>query len=242
MNRKIQFFSLLILAIAASSSIKAQNLLFKKYKDGSQLSFVITDIRKLTFSSGKMSITFRSGKTEIDSIKLVRYLSFIDYYPLNYSALNASLDLANTALKTVRKGQYIQSDYDIFVNAIATANDAKNLPKITQIQIDNANAAIAAATKTFKATLTDAPLVESILNSSSIVFPSPTSNDLTFKYQSNNDDIVYIRIVDQLGQTVLILNHENVKGENTVTFSLSQLSAGIYIITNGLDSKEFVKK
>ena len=321
MKTTVNYFTLFVILLGTSTSIQAQYNLYVKQNNGTQVSYLLSDIRKITFPSGKVEITTNSGKNQSDSTKNVRYLSFIDYTP-NFTTLNKTLVLANAVSKTVGTdpGQYAQADVTTLINAITVATNAKATVKTqtqidnantalanalaifktkivppvytaldativkanaeskivgknlgqyaqadvttfinaitaatnekatatTQTQIDNANTTLVSAIAAFKATVntqtTESSLVESLGKNNLLVFPSPAKDDLTIRYQSTESGTLDIRIIDMQGHILLEQSHNNIQGENSIKLNISQLAAGSYVVSNGLESKEFIKK
>ena len=60
------------------SSLKAQNALYVKEKSGTQTSFTLNGLRKLTFSAGSMMMNKTDGSTSTFTLSTIRSLNFSD--------------------------------------------------------------------------------------------------------------------------------------------------------------------
>ena len=89
---------------------------------------------------------------------------------------------------------------------------------------------------------TEAPIVKTQDEGSLRLYPNPASNELSVAYQALKSGTVHLRIVDLTGKTLVEQQHENTSGENAVKLNISALPAGVYLLSNGEESKEFVKK
>ncbi len=74
-NKKIKLVSVLILVFGVIS-MQAQNMLFVKEKSGSQTSFSLTNIQKLTFASGNITVNKYDGSLNTYDLTNIRYLNF----------------------------------------------------------------------------------------------------------------------------------------------------------------------
>jgi len=60
------------------SSLKAQNALYVKEKSGTQTSFTLNSLRKLTFPAGSMTVIKTDGTTSTYAFSTIRSLTFSD--------------------------------------------------------------------------------------------------------------------------------------------------------------------
>lgn len=67
-----------IAMVSVLSSVNAQSLYFKK-KDGTQTSYIIDNIAKLTFEPGYVTLYQTSGNHDEFELNQIEYLSFQDY-------------------------------------------------------------------------------------------------------------------------------------------------------------------
>lgn len=74
-NRKRNFALWLILGISLTS-LQAQNVLFVKEKSGVQTPYTLTNIEKLTFASGNITVNKKDGATNTYALSSIRYLNF----------------------------------------------------------------------------------------------------------------------------------------------------------------------
>ena len=74
-NIKRNFVLWLILTISLTS-LQAQNALFVKEKSGVQTPYSLTSIKKLTFTSGNITVNKNDGSTNTYALTNIRYLNF----------------------------------------------------------------------------------------------------------------------------------------------------------------------
>jgi hypothetical protein len=67
------------LASFGFTGLQAQSSLYVKTKDGTQTSFAVSNIHKLTFPTGSVVVTTNSGNPQSYTLSNIRYLSFADY-------------------------------------------------------------------------------------------------------------------------------------------------------------------
>jgi len=60
------------------SSLKAQNALYVKEKSGTQTSFILNSLRKLTFPAGNLTVIKTDGTTSTYTFSTIRSLTFSD--------------------------------------------------------------------------------------------------------------------------------------------------------------------
>ena len=89
---------------------------------------------------------------------------------------------------------------------------------------------------------TDAPLVETQDRSSLKLYPNPASNELSISYQAPQTGMVQLRIVDLQGHIVLEQQQQSNAGKNETTLNISSLPSGLYLLSNGIKSTEFIIK
>lgn len=70
------------------------------------------------------------------------------------------------------------------------------------------------------------------------IYPNPVKNNLFLNYQSSIDELVEISIVDLSGKVFLDARESMRKGSNNLTFDVSTLTHGIYIMKLRLASKD----
>ena len=76
--KKSKILLIIFLTISVSlSSVTAQNI-YVKEKSGTQTPYELSNIRKLTFSSGNLNVTKIDNATEVYSLSDLQYLSFFD--------------------------------------------------------------------------------------------------------------------------------------------------------------------
>ena len=61
------------------TSLKAQNSLYVKETSNTQTIYGLSNVEKLTFNAGDMTVHENSGNTDIYSLSGIRYLSFSDF-------------------------------------------------------------------------------------------------------------------------------------------------------------------
>ena len=76
-NKKLLLWAVLLLSIGFSS-LQAQNALVVKEKSGTQTSFTLNGLRKLTFSAGSMMMNKTDGSTSTFTLSTIRSLNFSD--------------------------------------------------------------------------------------------------------------------------------------------------------------------
>lgn len=81
--------SIILLLALGLTSLQAQTMFVKK-SDDTQTSFTLTNVRKLTFPSGKMLITKTDETTVEYTLNGLRYLSFLDHSTSIPKLANAS--------------------------------------------------------------------------------------------------------------------------------------------------------
>lgn len=62
-------------------------------------------------------------------------------------------------------------------------------------------------------------------------YPNPTSSNTRFNINSNQDRIISTRILNLLGQVVMVTNQSLTAGDNDVVLNLEALPAGQYLVT-----------
>jgi hypothetical protein len=83
--------------------------------------------------------------------------------------------------------------------------------------------------------------IETKHDSSIRLYPNPAKEEINIIYQAIQCGTVQIRIINLYGQTVLEQTHENTKGENNVRITISDLAAGLYLLSDGVESRSFIK-
>lgn len=78
-QHKKVFLSVLLLFSIGLTGLYAQNKLYVKEKAGTQTSFTINNVRKLTFASGNMMVNKTDKSTSAYALSNTRYLSFRDF-------------------------------------------------------------------------------------------------------------------------------------------------------------------
>jgi hypothetical protein len=78
MQNKILLLSTVLLFIIAFSILKAQNALIINEKTGTQTSFSINSLRKLTFPTGSILVNKTDGSTSNFALGAIRSLNFSD--------------------------------------------------------------------------------------------------------------------------------------------------------------------
>ncbi|MBI1226568.1 MAG: T9SS type A sorting domain-containing protein [Bacteroidetes bacterium] len=77
------------------------------------------------------------------------------------------------------------------------------------------------------------------------LLPNPTKDFLAVRYHSSTGGEANMRILNTLGEVVLLRNAQTFTGANTVSFDVSQLAAGTYFLSlqvgDGVVTKRFVK-
>ncbi len=66
---------------------------------------------------------------------------------------------------------------------------------------------------------------------SATVFPNPFSNDFQIQLSAKTADHVTTSLVNTLGQEVYSIENELITGENTLNFSINNLTNGVYFLT-----------
>jgi hypothetical protein len=74
------FFCILILSCLGPFTLKAQGRLYIKAKDGSQSSFLLPEIRTLSFTDGNLVVTPVGSSGQSYPLYELRFLSFRDYF------------------------------------------------------------------------------------------------------------------------------------------------------------------
>ena len=75
------------------------------------------------------------------------------------------------------------------------------------------------------------PISEAIVNSFINIFPNPTTGNVKVLVQSTKEKASELSITNLLGQQVLTIPATLQKGINTVTFDISNLASGTYLIS-----------
>jgi len=88
---------------------------------------------------------------------------------------------------------------------------------------------------------TEAPVVKTQDGSSLKLYPNPASNELNISYLATQGGTMRLRIIDLQGQTVLEQTQQNTIGENKTRLNISLLPVGLYLLSNGIESTEFIK-
>jgi photosystem II stability/assembly factor-like uncharacterized protein len=81
----------------------------------------------------------------------------------------------------------------------------------------------------------------------SVLYPNPSNGITTIKFQSNENDDIQVIIYDVMGKKIKsIRDHSETQGDQTITFSTSGLSPGLYyyrlIAGNRVGSGKFVRQ
>jgi len=76
-NKKLMLTAVLLLGIGYSS-LQAQNALVVKEKSGTQTSFTLNGLRKLTFPAGNLTVNKTDGSTSTYAFNSIRSLTFSD--------------------------------------------------------------------------------------------------------------------------------------------------------------------
>lgn len=71
--------SIVILLFFGSISLKSQNSLYVKETSNIQTIYGLSNVQKLTFNTGDMTVNEIGGNTDIYSLSGIRYLSFSDF-------------------------------------------------------------------------------------------------------------------------------------------------------------------
>ena len=74
-NKKRKFILCLIIGISLTN-LHAQNLLFVKEKSGAQTSYSLSNIQKLTFASGNITVNRNNGSMNTYAFTNIHYLNF----------------------------------------------------------------------------------------------------------------------------------------------------------------------
>jgi hypothetical protein len=77
-NRRFIIASLLLLT-GMVTTLEAQNQLFVREKNGSQSSFQLTDLEKITFRDGSMEVALTDASIQTCTLGNLRYFSFTNY-------------------------------------------------------------------------------------------------------------------------------------------------------------------
>jgi len=79
MQHKKVFLSVLLLFGVGLTGLYAQNKLYVKEKAGTQTSFTLNSVRKLTFASGNITVNKTDKSVSVYALSNTRYLSFRDF-------------------------------------------------------------------------------------------------------------------------------------------------------------------
>ncbi len=77
-------------------------------------------------------------------------------------------------------------------------------------------------------------------------YPNPAVDFINLGYQINGTSDVFVRVMDNTGRIIRIMDLTSQNGNNTVTVDVADLAAGVYTVSietnNGKAVKKFVKK
>jgi len=91
-QKSIKWCSIICLCLVLSG-LQAQNTMFINEKSGAQTSLAFTNIDKLTFTAGSMTVNKKDGSTGVYALNNIRYLNF------GYTTgIHGVLDLRNNEL------------------------------------------------------------------------------------------------------------------------------------------------
>lgn len=76
-HNKIRLCTLLLLGLGLTG-LQAQNVLKVREKSGTQTSYTLNDIRKLTFSTGNLTVSKTDGTMQMYALSNIRFLNFGD--------------------------------------------------------------------------------------------------------------------------------------------------------------------
>jgi len=76
--QNIRLLCVVFLLSIGFSSLKAQNALYVKEKSGTQTSFILNSLRKLTFPAGSLTVIKTDGITSTYTFSTIRSLTFSD--------------------------------------------------------------------------------------------------------------------------------------------------------------------
>jgi len=63
-----------------------------------------------------------------------------------------------------------------------------------------------------------------------LIYPNPTNGNFTLDYYSNINSTTTIKLLNLVGQVIWTKSLSQIAGQNTVTFDISTLSQGIYML------------
>jgi len=101
-------------------SLQAQSTLYVKEKSGTQIPYILSSIRKITFSTGNMFVNKNDGSIATYSLSNIRYLSF----------KNLSIDIPQTEI--------INTNLQLFPNPVSEEFQIRydlDVPVLMQIKI-----------------------------------------------------------------------------------------------------------
>jgi len=67
-----------LLFLIGLTGLQAQNKLYVRHNTGTQASYVLSSIRKITFASGNMDVVKTDGNSDYYDLKYIQFLSFRD--------------------------------------------------------------------------------------------------------------------------------------------------------------------
>jgi len=76
--KKVKLVAVFLVSLGFTN-VQAQSSLYLKTKDGIQITYAVSGIRKLTFPTGSVVVTNTSGNPQTYVLSNVRYLSFTDF-------------------------------------------------------------------------------------------------------------------------------------------------------------------
>ena len=76
-HKKLKLSALLLLGLGLTG-LQAQSTLYVKEHSGTQTSYTLSSIRKLTFPTGNMTVNKNAGSPTTYALNDIRYLNFID--------------------------------------------------------------------------------------------------------------------------------------------------------------------
>lgn len=113
------------------------------------------------------------------------------------------------------------------------------------IQRNTADSSIFVSKLPFKLELNDKVVINDmpVDFTSNVIKPNPVSNTLTFQVNSEVEKIENVEIINSVGIKVKIIPNQKInKGFNVLTFNISELKTGVYILKYGTKSYKFLKK
>ena len=85
-------------------------------------------------------------------------------------------------------------------------------------------------------------LNEAISKETFKIFPNPSNGSAIVSFESRNNGNLEINVSNLIGQNVLSLNTEVVKGNNAVSLDLTNNVQGIYLVTIGTGENKLIQK